>query len=506
MIRRWLPWMIWMIAAAVLYFFENNTGTRLLLVWSLLLPLWFRLTKAEDSPRPAKKQVSEENRPREGTQPEASDDADTIRDYVPGDPIRRIHWKLSAKTDRILIRDMSPSQENVAEAAAVREETASPGKTGGDGIRRRLMRILLTALGALALLSVLLPGARNGMALLLNRLFDRSEAVNAYRYVRLAVPEGQSIAAAVVLLSCIGAVLAVILLTAKSRLPALIIACAAALIQAYLGLSLPAWANILLLVPLTALLLPRVWSRRRAAFCAASLAVLAALILLLMPGVDPGTEEASERVRDLLSRAAGQTAGAQSELPESVTETRHVNTQSLLSGDQESVTSRTYRLVTLEEEQISMPQWIDYLRVILYLLLTVAVLVLPFTPFVLLNRRRRRALEIRRAFDSEDRGEAIGAMFRHIVRWLESTGHGDGNRLFRDWPEALAADLPGDYVQSFAEAAPLFEEAVYSDHRMTEEQCGQVRGLLDRTEDMLYASADWKKRLRLRYVECLWIG
>ena len=28
-----------------------------------------------------------------------------VRAYVPGDPVRRIHWKLSAKTDRILIRE-----------------------------------------------------------------------------------------------------------------------------------------------------------------------------------------------------------------------------------------------------------------------------------------------------------------------------------------------------------------------------------------------------------------
>lgn len=28
-----------------------------------------------------------------------------VREYAPGDPVRRIHWKLSAKTDRVLIRE-----------------------------------------------------------------------------------------------------------------------------------------------------------------------------------------------------------------------------------------------------------------------------------------------------------------------------------------------------------------------------------------------------------------
>lgn len=38
---------------------------------------------------------------RDGSEMENS----SVRDYVPGDPVQRIHWKLSAKTDRILIRE-----------------------------------------------------------------------------------------------------------------------------------------------------------------------------------------------------------------------------------------------------------------------------------------------------------------------------------------------------------------------------------------------------------------
>ncbi len=34
-----------------------------------------------------------------------------IREYVPGDPVRRIHWKLSEKTDRLLIREDALSIE-----------------------------------------------------------------------------------------------------------------------------------------------------------------------------------------------------------------------------------------------------------------------------------------------------------------------------------------------------------------------------------------------------------
>ena len=34
-----------------------------------------------------------------------------IREYVPGDPVRQIHWKLSEKTDRVLIREQAHSSE-----------------------------------------------------------------------------------------------------------------------------------------------------------------------------------------------------------------------------------------------------------------------------------------------------------------------------------------------------------------------------------------------------------
>jgi len=38
-----------------------------------------------------------------------------IREYVPGDPVRQIHWKLSAKTDRLLLREMEKDQAGAVE-------------------------------------------------------------------------------------------------------------------------------------------------------------------------------------------------------------------------------------------------------------------------------------------------------------------------------------------------------------------------------------------------------
>ena len=37
-----------------------------------------------------------------------------IREYVPGDPVRQIHWKLSAKTDRLLLRENELRRHGIA--------------------------------------------------------------------------------------------------------------------------------------------------------------------------------------------------------------------------------------------------------------------------------------------------------------------------------------------------------------------------------------------------------
>ncbi|MFR7894087.1 MAG: hypothetical protein ACLU38_08420 [Dysosmobacter sp.] len=61
-------------------------------------------------------------------------------------------------------------------------------------------------------------------------------------------------------------------------------------------------------------------------------------------------------------------------------------------------------------------------------ILILALLTLPFLPFILFDARRRKAMERRAAFDSPDCGEAIRAMFLHLAAYLDRCGKGVGNR------------------------------------------------------------------------------
>lgn len=170
-------------------------------------------------------------------------------------------------------------------------------------------------------------------------------------------------------------------------------------------------------------------------------------------------------MRDRLSEMAQTVTGAARELPAGVNENRRVLTQSLAEGDLEAQPGRTFRLVTVEEAQIFLPHWVNYMKIVLLLVLTAAA-VLPFLPFAWLNRQRNKALDARKVFQSENVSVAVFAIFQQVTAWLEATGNGGGNLPYTQWNVSIAPV----YADRFAACARLFEEAAYSTHSMREDQ------------------------------------
>ena len=358
-------------------------------------------------------------------------------------------------------------------------------------------------MAASLLLAFFLPTARMSLLSLLNLLFSASEQANAYAYDYFQTPENQSTVLALVLaggffVSYFGLAVAL-----RSCLLLLTAAVTAALLQAYFGLSLPVWGNLALFFAL-GLGCVLFCSPKKSALPFAALILLTVMLsAALLPGVDAATETASETLRDRLALATRQEERLAGEDPDSLLETRHINSRSLRTGEEKAAVSREYRLLTVEEQQISQPRWIDYLKIMLLLLLSVSVVVLPFLPFLYMNARRKKAQEARLLFQSEHSGEALCAMFRHAVKYLENRGFGGGNRPYRQWPENWSDCLPEAYQKQYAACAALFEEAAYSDHPMTEAQKEQTRLFLAETERIFFDEADWKEKLRLRYGKCL---
>ena len=492
---------LWLMLVCCLYFFENNTGTRIMLACSVLLPLIPALRRTFFLPEQSEIPEIQAMSVRTFLFREEEDPGD-IRNYVPGDPVNRIHWKLSAKRDDLLIR--GPEAGTETSESMAEQPFVSSVKDG----RAKWNRLIWAAAGAallFLLLLFLIPEARRGAQALLNRLYEASEKVNAYSYVRFPVEADQSITPAAVLLAMTGAALLVPAVFAESRIPAFVLMAGLVAFQVYFGLAFPAWANVPLFTMFALRMMPRPRSKKITGRILTVIAAVSLAVLLILPGVDGATETASETVRDWLGNAARQFAGTVQETAGGQAETRHVHTRSLLTGDGEALPAEEYRLVIVEEEQISMPRWIDYLRIGLLFLLTVALLILPFLPFLLLNARRKKATEKRKAFQSENVSEAVCAIFRHTVAWLEATDNGAGNIPFIRWPEQLPENLPEDYRQRFQQCAALFEEAAYSNHVMSEDQRRQALALLDETEQRLLSDSGWKQKLRLKYGKCLYI-
>ena len=509
--RVWI-WLLWLAAACCLYFFENGTGTRAVLACSLLLPLVPVVRRglfAPDLPAPQPQSVV-----RAHAQPAFSvphvEAAGDVRRYQPGDPMNRIHWKLSAKRDELLVRDVvledtEDPQEGTRVQAEKKENLNTEDKLRPARLQWRHIRCACcAALIALALLLLLLPSARLGAQALANRLFAASEARNAYVYQYFPVPEAQPVLLAAMLLGLIALALATLTLCSGRRALALVLLLGCAGFQMYFGLAFPAWANLTLFTLFMLQLHRRPCTVRNAGIMTAAVLLISLTVLLAWPGEDAATEAASERVRDSLSRIAAQLGGTAAETPAGEDTVRHAHTRTLSEGQQAAQEGRTFRLQQVAEQQISRPEWIDWLRSALLILLFVALLLLPFLPFLLLNARQRRAQAACQSFQSENIAEAVCAIFTQVIRWLEAMGISAGNLLYREWAPTVAEGMTADYAERFAQCAAMFEEATYSDHPLEEGQRTQLLALLEETEEILLARADWKQRLLLRYKECLW--
>ncbi len=499
--KRQIAYALWILLAACLFFFENNAGTRVVLFASLLLPLLPDIRRAlfaQDQVGSVPRRIIQ-TRLAHADREEA--DSGSVRSWVPGDPINRIHWKLSAKRDILLVRE----QEKGTERETMRRSRIEVLPAPRSGRRAFLFSAVLSAAAALILL-LLIPEARSGALALANRIFRASEAVNAYKYDYFPVPENTGILPAAILLAVPLIIYLILMLLSGSRIMVFLSAAACALFQIYFGLSFPAWANILLLILFILLFMGRPLQKRALFLTAACTLLLTLTVMLLLPGPNTAVESASEQVRDSLSRVVSEITGTSAELPAGVNETRHVHTQSLISGDGEASAKKEFRLIVTEEEQISMPHWVNYLKIALLLLLTVLVILLPFVPFILISAKRKKALEERNIFQSDHISDAVCAIFRHIISWLEAMDLGAGNLPYRQWTDhLLRMGLPEAYAADFRRCEFLFEEAAYSTHTMKEEDRRQLLDLLKKTEETMKSRADKGQKFRLRYREWLWL-
>lgn len=497
--RRQIGYVVWLVLAFCLYFFENNMGTRVILLCSLLVLLLPKLRTAFFSADEKKQGTAANSLTIRAFLLQETDEPGDIRTYRLGDPIRLIHWKLSAKKDELLIREMTLSKKTTIEKRKSIIEPVELKKRNRAYFSWGLIIVLVLC----PLLILLIPEANRGARVLCNWLFTASEAVNAYKYAYFTVSENQRILLTVFLLILFLVTLTALIILSHSRLLTLIVMAVCTLFQIYFGLSFPTWVNILLYGLMAIWMMRYPFHRKTLLVFGLTIVFILLLTNLLFPGIDMITETASETVRDRLSELAHHAEETIFELPEGEMETRHVHNLSLITGRKEAQINQEYRLVTEEEQMISMPHWVNWMKIILFLLLTVALVVLPFVPFLFLNVKEKKIRELRKAFSSKNTSEAVCSIFQQVIGWLEEANGGAGNRLYRNWTDALPDGLPEGYTDRFLRCAEDFEEAAYSEHILSEEMRQRALALLQETKTILWQRADWKQRFRLKYWKCL---
>lgn len=377
-------------------------------------------------------------------------------------------------------------------------------------IPARGARALCLGAAGLSVLAFALPLVRAGGMLLINRLYAASEAVNAYAYRYLAVSAADETAAVCAALTALAAPLgALCAAAAKRRGWTLALFLSVTVLEGYFGVTPHAWKNLALFAALALLLVRGMSDAGRTAPVAALAAVILLSVLLLAPRPNAAVESYSEHLRDELEIVL---SGPQPGVLPPETESNRTRRESR-RHEETAQTDRNpeqpgqgFAHLTQREQQISLPHRADLLRIALLLLAVIALLVVPFFPFLLLNRAKRRAAETNAALHAADNAAAIRAMFAHLMDWLCRCGLQTENRPFVQCAEAVGALLPEGYAARYADAASIWQEAAYSDHSMTDAQRQTVDLLLHDTEAILYARAGRWMRFRLKYIDCLCEG
>ena len=247
-----------------------------------------------------------------------------------------------------------------------KSERAKPWKTA--------LPIVGVPLLAAVLLLALKP-ARESLKCLCNLVFAASEAVNAYAYDYFEVSDAASPVLALGLQVTAAAGVLLLAYLRGSKIVPLLAALALAGGEIWFGLTPPAAVNVLIFALLALLALPVDTLRGRLVFLLAVMAVFLT-VQLLAPGVRIGVEEASEHVRDRLDAAEQLVSGAdytpQQEPPQTAREENRLDTETAGETSGDTQNTQDYQHIYEQEQEISRPKRIDYLKIAVLTILILA--------------------------------------------------------------------------------------------------------------------------------------
>lgn len=359
--------------------------------------------------------------------------------------------------------------------------------------RRKKFLLPAVLILAAAVLAFTWRTALDGCGVLLNRLFAASEGAQAYLYEKLPVVSGSGewgkcMSCALLILGLLSGLLWGFALDLPAAWPAPVGFLAFAGGVAYLGISpWGAWPALYFAALVWALWPDSEVYTRTGGLLALGvvglLCALCALVCLAFPGEDAALSAWEEGARDRLALETAAYAGTETEKREEekeLTEDREFTQEEGTAGNPEG-----------EEEPWAVP-----VPALLVILLFALLLFLPAVWSDALKKRRERN---RGPMGAEAAAASVRAMFLYTLRWLRLGGLRRENVPMSGYAGQVEALLSPAHREAYERAVPLWQEAAYSSHPMSEAQRREMRTFMESTARAVWEKLSWRKRLLAKY-------
>ena len=322
----------------------------------------------------------------------------------------------------------------------------------------------------------------NGLALIMNQLYDTGEASQAYLYDRLPTGEmadahpNRCMHMAALWLSSLLGLLAALPPIDYRRGIAIGAGVFSMLAFAYYGI-IPMTACIAVLAAAILFVLAR-GSLISALPVFLIAAILFGAVVLFDPGESYGISRADENFRDRFA------------FKSSYLKENEEFSNGFTSLDDEYLEDENGRPIG-GAEVVGEHRGLVITIAIFLVLAVVGIFVRNFR-----KKLRKRQLENRAGINSNDPKEAMTAMFPYTVRWLQPAGIEAAGKAFIDLVPMISSELSEEYADRFKGMYELWEEAAYSDHKMDEAGRDEMNTFMNDTINMVKDKGNFASYVR----------
>lgn len=155
-----------------------------------------------------------------------------------------------------------------------------------------------------------------------------------------------------------------------------------------------------------------------------------------------------------------------------------------------------------EEQKKEEEDEIDWLLILEIVLITgiclMLLIMLVFLIWVLLQRHKSR--KAKKLFGSADRRLAIRALFEYSMNILSVAGLDIRNTSLYDYREPVGDMFDGEIAAEYEEIVRIRQEAVYSEHEITEEQREIQESFKNKIWIRIYKNGNIIQKFRLKYI------